>query len=303
MVPVLLIVAVFTFSLIHLVPGDPAIILGGDQATPDDIAKLQKKLGLDKPVPVQFWIWLTDALQGDLGTSPASKYKVSTLIKQRLAPTISIGIYALIVQILVAIPLGVLAAWKANTWIDRASMIFAVLAFSIPVFWLEYNMIYLFAVKLEWMPALFYEPFSKDNIWPWFKHITMPSIAVGLISAGLTARVTRSTMLEILNEDYVRTARAKGLVERIVLLRHALKNAMVPILTMIGLGIAGMIGGLTITEQVFAIPGVGRLIVDSISNRDYPTIQGILLLIAVSYVVINLIIDLTYLYFDPRIRY
>ena len=302
MLPVLLIVAVFTFSLIHIVPGDPAAILAGDQARPEDVARTRVRMGLDKPIYEQFTIWLTDVLQGDLGISPASKYPVGKAIRQRLEPTLSIGFIATSVSILVAVPLGVLAAWKQNTWIDRGSMIFAVLAFSIPVFWLEYNMVYLFAVKLEWLPALGYKPIS-EGIGPWLKHITMPAIAVGIISAALPARVTRSTMLEILKEDYVRTARAKGLMERAVLVRHALKNAMVPILTMFGLSLAGMIGGLVISEQVFAIPGMGRLIVDAVSTRDYPLIQGTLLLIAVSYVVVNLLIDLTYLYFDPRIRY
>ena len=302
MLPVVLIVAVITFSLIHIVPGDAAVILGGETATAEDLEKIRKSLGLDKPLVQQFLIWSGNVLRGDLGVSPGSRFKVSLLIKQRIEPTLSIGVYALVVKMLVAIPLGVLAAWKANTWIDRTSMILAVLSFSIPVFWLEYNMIFLFAVNLGWMPAIGYEPIS-GGIASWFKSITMPSIAVGLVAAGLTSRVTRSTMLEILNDDYVRTARAKGLAERVVLLRHALRNAAVPILTIIGLGLASMIGGLIVTEQVFAIPGMGRLVVDSISKRDYPMIQGIFLIIALFAVAVNLIIDLAYVYFDPRIRY
>ena len=302
MLPVVLIVAVITFSLIHIVPGDPAIILGGETATVEDLEKIRKSLGLDKPLVQQFLIWSGNVLRGDLGVSPGSRFEVSLLIKQRIEPTLSIGVYALVVKMLVAIPLGVLAAWKANTWIDRSSMILAVLSFSIPVFWLEYNMIFLFAVNLGWMPAIGYEPIS-GGIASWFKSITMPSIAVGLVAAGLTSRVTRSTMLEILNDDYVRTARAKGLAERVVLVRHALRNAAVPILTIIGLGLATMIGGLIVTEQVFAIPGMGRLVVDSISKRDYPVIQGIFLIIALFAVAVNLIIDLAYVYFDPRIRY
>ena len=302
MLPVVLIVAVITFSLIHIVPGDPAIILGGETATVEDLEKIRKSLGLDKPLVQQFLIWSGNVLQGDLGVSPGSRFEVSLLIKQRIEPTLSIGVYALVVKMLVAIPLGVLAAWKANTWIDRSSMIIAVLSFSIPVFWLEYNMIFLFAVNLGWMPAIGYEPIS-GGIASWFKSITMPSIAVGLVAAGLTSRVTRSTMLEILNDDYIRTARAKGLAERVVLIRHALRNAAVPILTIIGLGLATMIGGLIVTEQVFAIPGMGRLVVDSISKRDYPVIQGIFLIIALFAVAVNLIIDLAYVYFDPRIRY
>ncbi len=300
--PVLGIVAIITFSLIHIVPGDPAVILAGDQATEEDVERIRERMGLDKPVYVQFGIWFADLLQGDLGISPASKYPVGKQIRQRIAPTLSIGIYALTVQVLVALPLGIISAWKANSWIDRSSMIFAVLAFSIPVFWLEYNMIYTFAVKLPWFPALGYTPIS-EGVGPWLRSITMPGIAVGLISAGLVARVTRSAMLEILREDYIRTARSKGLAERVVLTRHALRNASVPIMTIVGLSLAGMIGGLVISEQVFAIPGMGRLVVDAVSNRDFPVIQGVLLMVALSYVVVNLIIDLTYVYIDPRIRY
>ena len=300
--PVVAIVSVITFSLIHIVPGDPATILGGDQATPADIARIEARMGLDKPIYEQFAIWFGNLLQGDLGVSPASKYPVGKQIVQRLPPTISIGIYALIVQAAVALPLGVLSAWKANSWIDRACMVFAVLAFSIPVFWLEYNLIYLLAVKLSWFPALGYEPLS-EGVLPWLRSITLPSVCVGLIAAGLVARVTRSAMLEVLNADYIRTARSKGLSDRAVLIRHALKSAAVPIMTILGLSLAGMIGGLVISEQVFAIPGMGRLIVDAVSNRDFPVIQGVLLIIALSYVVINLVIDLVYVYLDPRIRY
>ena len=300
--PVVAIVSVITFSLIHIVPGDPATILGGDQATPADIARIEARMGLDKPIYEQFAIWFGNLLQGDLGVSPASKYPVGKQIVQRLPPTISIGIYALVVQAAVALPLGVLSAWKANSWIDRACMVFAVLAFSIPVFWLEYNLIYLLAVKLPWFPALGYEPLS-EGVLPWLRSITLPSVCVGLIAAGLVARVTRSAMLEVLNADYIRTARSKGLSDRAVLIRHALKSAAVPIMTILGLSLAGMIGGLVISEQVFAIPGMGRLVVDAVSNRDFPVIQGVLLIIALSYVVINLVIDLVYVYLDPRIRY
>ena len=296
------IVSVITFSLIHIVPGDPATILGGDQATAADIERIKARMGLDKPIYEQFAIWFTNLLQGDLGVSPASKYPVGKQILQRLPPTISIGIYALLVQAAVALPLGVVSAWKANSWMDRASMVFAVLAFSIPVFWLEYNLIYLLAVKVAWFPALGYEPLTA-GVLPWLRSITLPSVCVGLISAGLVARVTRSAMLEVLNADYIRTARSKGLSESAVLIRHALRSAAVPIMTILGLSLASMIGGLVISEQVFAIPGMGRLIVDAVSNRDFPVIQGVLLIIALSYVVVNLVIDLVYVYLDPRIRY
>ena len=301
-IPVVAIVSVITFSLIHVVPGDPATILGGDQATEADIERIKARMGLDKPIYEQFAIWFWNLLQGDLGVSPASKYPVGKQIVQRLPPTISIGIYALVVQALVALPLGVLSAWKANSWVDRSSMVFAVLAFSIPVFWLEYNLIYLLAVKVPWFPALGYEPLT-EGVGPWLRSITLPSVCVGLISAGLVARVTRSAMLEVLNADYIRTAKSKGLSDTVVLIRHALRSAAVPIMTILGLSLAGMIGGLVISEQVFAIPGMGRLIVDAVSNRDFPVIQGVLLIIALSYVVINLVIDLVYVYMDPRIRY
>ena len=301
-VPVVLLVAIITFSLVHIAPGDPAAVIAGDFGNPEDIERVRKQLGLDKPILQQFWIWLSHVARGDLGSSIFSRYQVTDLIAQRLQPTIVIALTAEILAVLIAVPLGVLAAWKANSLIDRGVMLFAVLGFSIPVFWLAYNMIFLFAVRLEWLPAVGYEPIS-NGIVPWLKSITLPSIAISVIFAALIARMTRTTMLEILREDYIRTARAKGLGDRLVLLRHALKNASVPVVTVIGLGLAGLIGGLVVTETVFAIPGLGRLIVEAVLRRDYPVIQGVMMLVTLVYVLVNLIVDISYAYLDPRIRY
>ena len=301
-IPVVAFVGVFTFSLIHLAPGDPAALLGGQTGSREEIDKIRERLGLDKPLTQQFWVWTKKTLRGDLGESVASRLEITKLIRQRLPPSLWIGGASEVFAVLIGVPLGVLAAWKANSWIDRTAMVFAVLAFSVPSFYLAYNLIFLFAVKLGWFPAIGYQPIS-EGIGTWAKSMTLPTISVGLIIAGLLTRITRATMLEVLREDYVRTARAKGLAEGAVLFRHALKNAFAPVVTVIGLGIAALITGLVVTETVFAIPGVGRLVVDSIQRRDYPTIQGLMLVIALAYLTINLVIDLTYAYIDPRIRY
>ena len=301
-IPVVAFVAVFTFSLIHMAPGDPAALLGGQTGTREEIENIRIRLGLDKPLIEQFWIWTKQTLRGDLGESVMSRLEIRELIGQRLPPSLWIGGLAEVFAVLVGVPLGILAAWKANTWIDRTAMVFAVLAFSIPSFYLAYNLIFLFAVNLDLLPAIGYQPIS-EGIGPWARAIVLPVVSIGLIVAGLLTRITRATLLEVLREDYIRTARAKGLAERTMLFRHALKNAVAPILTVIGLGIAGLITGLVVTETVFAIPGIGRLVFDSIQRRDYPAIQGLMLLIALSYVTINLLIDLLYAYIDPRIRY
>ncbi|MCH8205542.1 MAG: ABC transporter permease [Chloroflexi bacterium] len=301
-IPVVMFVGIFTFSLIHLAPGDPAALLGGQTGTREEIDKIRARLGLDKPLLQQFWIWTKATLRGDLGESVMSRLPIRELIFQRLPPSLWIGGAAEIFAVLVGVPLGVLAAWKANSWIDRTAMVFAVLAFSVPSFYLAYNLIFLFAVKLQLLPAIGYAPLS-EGIGTWARSMVLPVVSIGLIIAGLLTRITRATLLEVLREDYIRTARAKGLAESTMLFRHALKNAFAPILTVIGLGIAGLITGLVVTETVFAIPGIGRLVVDSIQRRDYPVIQGLMLMIALSYMTINLFIDLLYAYIDPRIRY
>ena len=299
---VMAVVALFVFSLLFLSPGDPAAIIAGDIATDEDIRQIRAKLGLDKPFLVQFGGWVWRLFHGDLGTSIFTNLPVTTLIGQRVQPTVSLTLCTLIVAVLVAVPLGVIAAARAGTWADRLVMGFSVLGFSVPVFVLAYMLIIVFSVDLEWLPVQGYRPLS-EGIWPWLSHLILPSIALGTVYMALIARITRAAMLDVLSQDYIRTANAKGLAPRAVLTGHALKNAGVPIITVIGIGIALLISGAIVTETVFAIPGLGRLTVDAILRRDYPIIQGVILLFSGVYVLINLLVDLSYRLFDPRIRY
>ncbi|NYT36055.1 ABC transporter permease [Allopusillimonas soli] len=300
-IPVVAVVAVVVFMLIHLSPGDPAALIAGDYATTDDIARLREALGLNEPLWRQFIIWATKLLHGDLGTSIYTQAPVTHLLAQRLGPTVSIAFLTTLISVVVAIPLGVLAAYRAGSWIDRIVMIFAVLAFSVPVFLVGYMFIYGFAVKLQWFPAQGYVNLSEGVI-PWLHSLALPCINLALVYIALLTRMTRATVLDVLHEDYIRTARAKGLAV-LPVLRHALMNAAIPIATTVGVGIALMIGGVVVTETVFAIPGVGRLVIDAVLHHDYPVIQGVLLVSAATYVAINLLIDLSYGLFDPRIRY
>jgi len=299
---VMAVVALFVFSLLFLTPGDPATIIAGDVATADDIQRIRAKLGLNEPFLVQFGGWVGRLLHGDLGTSIFTNLPVTTLIGQRVQPTVSLTLLTLVVAVLIAVPVGVLAAAKAGTWTDRLVMGFSVLAFSLPVFVLAYLLIGLFSIRLEWLPVQGYRPLG-EGLWPWLSHLILPSIALGTVYMAFIARITRATMLDVLAQDYIRTANAKGLAPRAVLTRHALKNAGVPIITVIGIGIALLISGAIVTETVFAIPGIGRLTVDAILRRDYPIIQGVILLFSAVYVLINLLVDLSYRLFDPRIRY
>ena len=299
---VMAVVALFVFSLLFLTPGDPAAVIAGDVATADDIQRIRAKLGLNEPFLVQFGGWVGRLLHGDLGTSIFTNLPVTTLIGQRVQPTVSLTLLTLVVAVLIAVPLGVIAAARAGTWADRLVMGFSVLGFSVPVFVLAYMLIIVFSVKLEWLPVQGYRPLS-EGLWPWLSHLILPSIALGTVYMALIARITRAAMLDVLSQDYIRTANAKGLAPRAVLTRHALKNAGVPIITVIGIGIALLISGAIVTETVFAIPGIGRLTVDAILRRDYPIIQGVILLFSGVYVLINLMVDLSYRLFDPRIRY
>ncbi|MBC5764542.1 ABC transporter permease [Ramlibacter albus] len=301
-VPVLLVVSVFVFLMLRLTPGDPAAVLAGDAASTEQIARIRTSLGLDKSVPEQFFIWFGNLLTGDLGQSYYYKTPVTTLIGQRLEPTLSLASLTIVIAVLVAVPLGVLAAWRFGGWLDRALMGFSVLGFSVPVFVLAYLLIWLVSLKLGWLPVQGYRRVA-EGVGPWLYHLVLPAITLSIIYIALIARVTRASVLETLGEDYVRTARAKGLPERKVLLRHALTNAAVPIVTVIGIGIALLIGGVVVTESVYAIPGLGRLTVDAVLARDFPTIQGVILFFSLAYVLINLVIDLSYVFFDPRIRY
>jgi peptide/nickel transport system permease protein len=295
-------VAVFIFLLLHLSPGDPAAIIVGDNATQVQIDAVRKQLGLDDPLAVQFVRWVGGVLRGDLGVSIFSHEPVNRLIAQRVEPTVSLATTTLLLAVVIAVSFGVLAAWKAGTWIDRLVMVLSVVGFSVPVFVVGYLLIYLFSIKLGWLPVQGYAPLA-DGFVPWIRHLVLPSIALGLAYVALIARITRTTMLDVLAEDYMRTARAKGVATGPLLMKHALKNAGVPIVTVIGIGVALLIGGVVITETVFNIPGVGRLVVDAISQRDYPIIQGVTLIFSGVYVVVNLIVDLSYTVIDPRIRY
>jgi len=296
------IVGVFVFLLLHLSPGDPAAIIAGDNATPESIAAIRQRLGLEDPLPVQFLRWATAVLQGDLGISIFSNEPVLKLIGERIEPTVSLAATTLVVAVTLAVTFGVLAAWRAGSWIDRSLMVVSVLGFSVPVFVVGYLLIYVFSIQLRWLPVQGYAPIA-EGLWPWFERLILPSIALGLAYVALIARITRTAMLDVLAEDYIRTAKAKGVATAPMLLKHALKNAGIPIVTVIGIGVALLIGGVVITETVFNIPGVGRLVVDAISKRDYPIIQGVILLFSGVYVVINLLVDLSYTVLDPRIRY
>ena len=301
-IPVMGVVALFVFSLLYISPGDPAAVIAGDIATAEDIARIRAKLGLDEPYMVRFGTWLWALAYGDLGVSIFTGLPVSRLIGQRIEPTLALTLCTLVITIAVAVPVGVLAAWKAGTWIDRGVMGFSVLGFSIPVFVIAYLLIMLFSMQLGWLPVQGYRPID-EGWWPFLSHMILPSVALGTVYMALIARITRATMLDVLSQDYIRTAQAKGLSSNQVLLGHALKNAAVPIVTVIGIGIALLISGVVVTETVFAIPGIGRLTVDAILRRDYPIIQAVTLLFSGVYVLINLAVDMSYTFLDPRIRY
>jgi peptide/nickel transport system permease protein len=301
------VVALFVFSLLYIAPGDPASIIAGDQASPADVERIRAALGLDRPFLVRFFTWVWDVLNGDLGTSIFTNLPVTKMIAQRIQPTVSLMTITLVISLTTAIPLGVVAAWKQGSWIDRFAMIISTAGFSVPVFVVGYVLAYTFALDgfdlgIGWFPVQGYTPIEK-GLWPWFLNLLLPSIALGLVYMALIARITRATMLEVLSQDYVRTARAKGAGQSSILFLHALKNAAVPIITVVGIGFASLIGGAVITESVFAIPGLGRLTVDAILRRDYPIIQGVVLMFSFVYVLVNLGVDLLYTLFDPRIRY
>ncbi len=301
-VPVLAMVAVFVFLMLRLTPGDPAAIIAGDNATGAQIEAIRDQLGLNQPIPVQFMIWLGKLLRGDLGQSFFFKAEVAELIGQRIGPTLALASVTMIITVLVAVPLGVLAAYKHGGWIDRLVMGFSVLGFSVPVFVLGYLLIYVFAIQIRLFPVQGYRSLAT-GLWPFLYRLILPGITLSVIYIALIARITRASVLEVLSEDYIRTAYAKGLSNRVVLMRHALRNAAVPIVTVIGIGIALLIGGVVVTESVYNIPGLGRLTVDAVLARDYPTIQAVILLFSFAYVLINLLIDLSYTLLDPRIRY
>jgi peptide/nickel transport system permease protein len=301
-VPVLTVVAVLIFLMLRLTPGDPAAVIAGDNATSDQIADIRQKLGLNEPIWTQFGIWIADMLQGKFGESFFFKKTVAELIAQRIEPTLALATCTLIFAVSLSVPLGVLAAYRQGTLFDRFVMGFCVMGFSVPGFVIAYCLIYFFAIELGWLPVQGYVRIGVD-FWKFLERMVLPSLTLSVGFIALISRITRASVLEVLNEDYIRTARAKGLSNRVVLMKHALRNAAVPILTVIGIGIAVLMGGAVVTESVFGLPGLGRLTVEAVLSRDFPTIQTVILMFSVVYVLINLLIDISYTIFDPRIRY
>jgi peptide/nickel transport system permease protein len=300
-IPVMVIVATGVFLLLFLTPGDPAAVILGPDASTEQVEDLRERLGLNDPIYVQLLRWYGRLLQGDLGQSLFLNRPVTQAIVERAEPTLLLTGLALLVSMAVGLPLGILSALRRGQWIDTGSMFVAIGGLSMPTFWLGLNLIFVFGVLLTWLPVAGYQPLSA-GIWENLRYLIMPAVTLGLAQGALLARLTRSMVLETLNEDYVRTARAKGLAERRVVSAHAFRNAMIPLLTVLGLIFAALIGGAVITEQVFNIPGVGRLLIQAVSRRDYPVVQGVVLVIAGLYVLINLVVDIAYGYLDPRLR-
>ncbi|EKF44529.1 ABC transporter permease [Nitratireductor indicus C115] len=301
-IPVMGVVALLVFSLLYLAPGDPAVIIAGESASTEQLEKMRKDMGLDQPLPVQFAKWIGKVASGDLGTSLHSGKKVSEMIGARVGPTLSLATVTILLSLILAIPMGIFAAWARGRWLDKSLMSIAVLGFSTPVFVVGYVLIFLFSVKAGWFPVQGFTPISENPL-RFLRTVTLPAFTLSLAYVALVSRITRSSLLEMLGEDFIRTARAKGASERRVLLRHALRNAAVPILTVAGSAAAFLIGGVVVTESVFNLPGMGRLVVESVLARDYPLIQGLILLLSLVYIGINLLTDILYSVFDPRIRY
>ncbi len=300
--PVLLIVTLISFCIMQLVPGDPATVMAGPQATAAEIDRMRVQLGLDQPFLTQLGRWLWGLTQGDLGRSILLGRNVSTAIAERIPITLALALLSFLLTLAIGIPCGIIAALRANTWIDQAVMTVALVGVSLPNFWLGLMLIIFFSVILDLMPAGGYVPFAQ-GAWPWFKSLLLPSLSLGLLQMGLLARITRSTMLEVLRQDYIRTARAKGLPMLKVVGKHALKNAMIPVITVIGIIFSLLLTGSVVIETVYSLPGLGRLLATSIFSRDYPVIQGGLLLTAAMFVGINLLVDVLYAFLDPRVRY
>jgi peptide/nickel transport system permease protein len=301
-IPVMAVVAIFVFAMLRMTPGDPASIIAGAAATTQDVDAIRARLGLDRPLLAQFFVWIGNMATGDFGESFFFKKQVAELVADRIEPTLMLSLTTMILSIVIAVPLGVIAAYRQGTWIDRIVMGFSVLGFSVPVFVIGYLLIYVFAIELNWLPVQGYQRLS-EGVGGCLLRLILPSITLSVIYIALIARITRTSVLEVLGEDYIRTARAKGLNNYTVLMRHALRNAAVPIVTVIGIGIALLIGGVVVTESVFSIPGLGRLTVDAVLARDYPTVQAVILLFSFVYVLVNLLVDLAYTGLDPRIRY
>jgi len=301
-IPVLLIISLISFSLMQLVPGDPAIVVAGTSASNEEVERVREQLGLNEPFHIQLLSWYGNLLQGDLGTSFLLGRDVLEVTLERLPVSLSIAIYALVLTLIFGIILGIIAALRQNTWVDQAVMTVALVGVSLPNFWLGLILIVVFAVELGWLPTAGYVDFREDFA-GWLRSTTLPAVSLAMLQMGLLARITRSTMLEVLRQDYVRTARAKGLPEYVVVGKHALKNVMIPVVTVIGIIFSVLLSGSVVIETIFTIPGVGSLLGSAILRRDYPVIQGGLLLVATMLLLLNLLIDILYAYFDPRVRY
>lgn len=299
---VVVLVSILVFAIIRLIPGDPVSLLLGENLTDASRQQLISKWGLDQPVVVQYLRWAGRMATGDFGTSLSTQESVSSLLLDRLPATLSLAFFALTIGVIIGIPAGMIAAYRANTMVDGIAMVTALLGLCIPSFWLALMLILLFSIKLDWLPVSGYVS-PRTSVTEWLAHIIMPSIALGAGLAASVSRMTRSAMLDVLNQDYIRTARAKGLSERVTLVTHTLKNAMLPIITVIGLQLGFLLGGAVVVEEVFAVPGVGRLLIYGIGNRDYPLIQGVVMIFAISFILINLVVDLLYSILDPRIRF
>jgi len=302
LIPVLLVVAVVIFLLIRLTPGDPARVLAGEDATPEQVRLLRRDMGLEGPLPTQFVLWLGRAVQGDLGRSLFNRFPVRRVIGQHIGPTLMLSAMAITVALCIGIPLGVVSAVYRNSWWDQAGLALAMLGAAVPTFWLGLSLIVVFAVNLGWLPSSGFRP-PTEGLVRSLGYLVLPSLTLGVPNSALIIRFVRSSLLEVIATDYVRTARAKGLGERLVIFRHAFRNALVPILTVVGLTCAALMGGAVVTETVFAIPGIGQLVVQAVLRRDYPVIQGVTLVVATSYVMINLLVDLLYFLVDPRVKY
>jgi len=301
-VPVMAMVAVIVFAILRLTPGDPAAIIAGDSATPEQLERIRQVMGLDQPIYTQFFLWIGQLLRGDLGTSLLSGTPVSAMIADRMGPSLALCLSTITLSVLLALPLGLLAAWRQGRLLDRAVMAGSVAGFSVPVFVTGYVLILVFSIKLGWFPVQGYKPLS-GGVGPFVRSLALPTLALSSVYVALIARIARTSLIEVMGEDFIRTARAKGLPEIGVLLGHALRNAAVPIVTIVGVGVALLISGVVVTESVFNLPGLGRLVVEAVLGRDYPVIQALILLFAFVYVLINLVVDVLYTVFDPRIRY
>ena len=302
LIPVLLVVGAVVFGLTRFTPGDPVRVLLGEDARPEQVQALRRHLGLDRPLVVQFGLWVGRAVRGDLGVSYFNRLPVRRIIAQHLGPTVMLSLLAIIVALSIGIPVGIVSAVFRNSWLDQTSLALALVGAAVPSFWLGLSLIVVFAVGLGWLPSSGFKPLT-EGLWPSVRHLLLPALALGLPNSALIIRFVRSSLLDVIGADYVRTARAKGLAERVVIFRHALRNALVPILTVVGLTFAALMGGAVVTETVFAIPGIGQLVVSSVLRRDYPVIQGVTLVVTTSYVMINLLVDVLYLAVDPRVKY